>query len=145
VLSQEHHHALVFCARLKKANQTDAKTLQFFVNDFWITNTAAHFENEELWLLPIINDVAIKNRFLDEHLQIRNLIKDIKHNNGDIIKKALELADVLHHHVRFEERIMFPYLEKTISADKMAEIGIALSEVKISCQKFTPEFWKNEN
>jgi len=142
VLSQEHHHALVFCTRLKKGHLTDLKTLQLFVDDFWSTNTATHFDNEEKWLLPKIENNVIKEQFIAEHQQIRALVERIKSATDEIVEVAVELAQVLNNHVRFEERILFPYLEKTIPADKMAEIGIALSEVKITCQKFTPEFWK---
>ena len=144
VLSQEHHHALVFCTRLKKAHLTDVKTLQLFVDDFWSTNTATHFDNEEKWLLPEMENNEIKNQFIAEHQQIRALVSQIKNATDEVVEVAVELAQVLNNHVRFEERILFPYLKKKIPADKMAEIGIALSEVKITCQKFTPEFWKIE-
>lgn len=40
---------------------------------------------------------------------------------------------------------MFPYLEKTLQPNELATIGIALSEIEITAQEFTPEFWKNEN
>lgn len=141
-LSQEHHHALVFCTRLKKAHLTDVKTLQLFVDEFWSGNTETHFENEEKWLLPHIENNEIKNQFIAEHNQIRALVNQIKNATDKVAELAVELAQVLNDHVRFEERILFPYLEKTIFTDKMTEIGIALSEVKITCQKFTPEFWK---
>lgn len=145
VLSQEHHHALVFCSRLKKAHQTDLRTLQLFVNDFWTTNTAAHFDNEEKWFLPELLHNEIKKQFITEHQQIRSLVQRIKDETNDCVNLATELSVILNNHIRFEERTMFPFLEKTITAEKMNEIGKELSFVKISCQKFTPEFWKNEN
>ncbi|PJA08429.1 MAG: hypothetical protein COX70_03670 [Flavobacteriales bacterium CG_4_10_14_0_2_um_filter_32_8] len=145
VLSQEHHHALVFCSRLKKAHEMDLKTLQFFVKDFWTTNTSTHFDNEEKWFLPEIENNEIKTQFIAEHQQIRMLIKQIEEATTDVMGIVLKLSVVLINHIRFEERTMFPYLEKIIPSDRMGAIGIALSKIKINSQKFTPEFWKNED
>jgi len=145
ILSHEHHHGLVFCTRLKKAHQTDAKTLQLFVDYFWLNNLVPHFTNEEKWFLHEIENNEIKEQFIAEHQQIKTLVNCIKNSTNDLIELAIELSQVLNNHIRFEERIMFPYLEKTISANKLVEIGIALSKTEVSCNKFTPEFWKNEN
>ena len=49
ILSHEHHHGLVFCTRLNKAHQTDIKTLQLFLDDFWLNDLVPHFKNEEKW------------------------------------------------------------------------------------------------
>lgn len=145
LLSHEHHHGLVFCTRLKKAHQTDAKTLQLFVDDFWTNDLAPHFVNEEKWFLPEMENNEIKEQFIAEHQQIKTLVNCIKSSTKGLVELAVELSQVLNNHIRFEERIMFPYLEKTISANKLVEIGNALSEIEVSCNKFTPEFWKNEN
>lgn len=144
VLSQEHHHALVFCMRLKKAHQTEGITLQLFVNDFWSNELAPHFKNEEKWLLPELEDNEIKKQFIAEHQQIRTLVQRIKNSTEDYVAIALQLAEILNNHVRFEERKMFPYLETKITAHQFALIGKALSKKEITCHNFTPEFWKNE-
>lgn len=142
VLSQEHHHALVFCTRLKKAYQTDLKTLQHFVSDFWDNEQQNHFDNEEKWLLPEMKEEKLKNQFIEEHQQIRKLIAQIKEAKNDGVELATDLAIILNNHIRFEERVLFPYLEKTIETQKLVIIGEQLSEKEVSCHKFTPEFWK---
>ncbi len=142
VLSHEHHHALVFCARLKKAHQTDAKTIQLFVDNFWTNDLLPHFINEEKWFLPEMENNEIKEQFIAEHQQIKTLVNCIKNATKGLIDLALELSQVLNNHIRFEERIMFPYLEKTIATNNLVEIGNTLSNIEVNCNKFTPEFWK---
>lgn len=144
-LSHEHHHALVFSTRLKKAQRADIKTLQLFVDDFWKNYLLVHFENEEKLFLPLMPDTEIKRQFIAEHKQIKQLVQlllTLKNNNNEL---TLKLSGLILSHVRFEEKIMFPYLEKTFQPNELATIGIALSEIEITAQEFTPEFWKNEN
>lgn len=142
ILSHEHHHGLVFCTRLNKAHQTDIKTLQRFLDDFWLNDLVPHFKNEEKWFLAEMADNEIKEQFIAEHQQIRELVNRIQNSTQPVIELAAELAQVLNNHIRFEERILFPYLEKTIHTNKLLEIGNALSEIEVTCRKFTPEFWK---
>ena len=144
-LSHEHHHALVFCTRLKKAQRVDIKTLQLFVDDFRKNYLMVHFENEEKLFLPLMPDTEIKRQFIAEHQQIKQLVQlllILKENDNEL---TLKLSELILSHVRFEEKIMFPYLEKTLQPNELATIGIALSEIEITAHKFTPEFWKNEN
>lgn len=142
ILSHEHHRALVFCTRLKKGHQTDVKTLQLFLNDFWFNELVPHFKNEEKWFLPEMADNEIKEQFIAEHQQIRALVNRIQNSTQQVIELAVELSQILNNHIRFEERILFPYLEKTVSVKKLVEIGKALSEIEVTCRKFTPEFWE---
>ena len=144
-LSHEHHHALVFCTRLKKAQKVDLKTLQLFVEDFRQNYLSIHFENEEKLFLPLMPESEIKNQFIAEHQQIHQLVQlllTLKESDNEL---AIKLSELILSHVRFEEKIMFPYLEKTLQPNELATIGIALSEIEITAHKFTPEFWKNEN
>jgi len=146
VLSHEHHHGLVFCTRLNKAHKADDEILQSFVKEFWDNNLASHFESEERLLLPFLEDDKIARQFLTEHSQIRALIQAISENNHKNVKKdILKLAKLINDHIRFEERIMFPWLEKTLTPNELIAIGNELKDTEISVHQFSPEFWKNEN
>jgi hemerythrin-like domain-containing protein len=50
---------------------------------------------------------------------------------------------LLEEHIRFEERILFPYLEKLIPREELDEIGLQLEEdhAKKACLTWTDEFW----
>lgn len=145
VFSHEHHHGLIFCNRLKMSNQASDKILKVFVRDFWENHLSEHFENEEKLFLPLFRSSEIKVQFLWEHGRIKKLIKTIEESEGDIQKLSLDLADLINDHIRFEERIMFPWLEKTLNLDELKAIGDTLKDTEISAHNFLPAFWKNEN
>ncbi len=146
VLSHEHHHGLVFCARLNKAHKADDETLKSFVKEFWEHNLSSHFKSEERLLLPLLEDNKIAGQFLSEHNQIRALIQAISENNHKNVKSdILKLAKLIHDHIRFEERVMFPWLENALSPSELIAIGNELEKTEIIAPKFSLEFWKNEN
>ena len=145
-LSHEHHHGLVFCTRLKKANKTDDEILKSFVKEFWDNRLASHFECEERLLLPLLRENKMAKQFLSEHDQIKELIQAILETNSKNVKEdILKLAKLINDHIRFEERIMFPWLEKTLTPNELIAIGNELKDTEISVHQFSPEFWKNEN
>lgn len=146
VLSHEHHHGLVFCSRLKKANKADDLVLKSFVKEFWDNHLASHFESEERLLLPLLHDKEIAAQFLLEHAQIRKLIQAISENQNKNVKKdVLKLGTLINDHIRFEERTMFTCLEKTIAPNELIDIGNQLEETEVVGHQFLPEFWKYEN
>jgi hemerythrin-like domain-containing protein len=146
VLSHEHHHGLVFCSRLKKANKADDQVLKSFVKEFWDNQLASHFESEESLLLPLLQDNKIAEQFLSEHDRIRKLIQAISENQNKNVKEdALKLGILINDHIRFEERTMFPWLEKTITPNELIAIGNHLEETEVVGHQFLPEFWNYEN
>lgn len=146
VLSHEHHHGLVFCSRLKKANKTDDITLKRFVKDFWDNHLSGHFKSEENILLPYLVDGEITKRFILEHEQIRDLTKEIIEEKQSTKEHSLKLGELIKNHIRFEERTMFPWLEnEALTAKQLAIVGKKLGDTEITAHHFTPEFWKNEN
>jgi len=146
IFSHEHHHGLVFVSRLKKANQTDDKTLKHFVKDFWDKHLSAHLKSEEELLLPFLWDNDITTQFLSDHKQIHHLFEAIIKGEKLIKENAIKLATVLNNHIRFEERTMFPWLEnEALTSAELVVIGKKLEAEEISAHHFTPEFWKNEN
>jgi len=146
VFSHEHYHGLLFCTRLKKAEQANDKIVKQYILDFWEKYLIPHFTNEEKLFLPLFEkqqDKEIKTQFLSEHQQLKTMIKAI--DNVDIHQFALQFSTILNNHIRFEERKMFPWIQKNFSKEKLKPIGNALEKITIKAHQFTPEFWKNEN
>lgn len=145
--SQEHHHALVFCTRLKKADaSTEEKIIKDFINDFWENNLSEHFDLEEKLFLPAL---SVKNelitKFLDDHKELRALFSYCLQTSPIDLTKLKILADTLIAHIRFEERVFFPFLENELSTEVLTEIGKELGHKQILCSTFKPEFWKKGN
>lgn len=53
------------------------------------------------------------------------------------------LADALDNHIRFEERILFPYIEKEVPEEKLVELGKQLQQMHPLNEKdtYSDEFW----
>jgi len=142
VFSHEHHHGLIFAVRLRKAHQADAETLKRYIKDFWEDSLDAHFNNEENSLLNYITDVELKQRFLSEHQQIRALYKDIESVDADLVEKAKRFGVLINDHIRFEERILFPWLQENLTSAELKKIGSSLNETDVCAHTFSPRFWE---
>jgi len=145
VFSHEHYHGLVFCARLKKAEKASNTILKTYILDFWENYLISHFKNEEKLFLPLFEkkqNEEIKYQFLDEHQRLRNMIKKIDKSDIEVHPFAIQFSTLLNDHIRFEERKMFPWIQKNFAAKELAQIGSALSKTEIKAHQFTPEFWE---
>ncbi|NLR89877.1 hemerythrin domain-containing protein [Flammeovirga agarivorans] len=144
-LSHEHHHGLVFCHRLKKLNHTDQLTAVRYINDYYENHLRNHFTEEENTLAYLINDEKIKRRFLNDHNIISNIITNINITPSDVIEQGLALSQIINNHIRFEERILFPWLEENLSDKELFGIGndLNVEVTEIEGHAFEPEFWEN--
>ena len=142
VFSHEHHHGLIFAVRLRKAHQADAETLKRYINDFWEDSLDAHFNNEENSFLNYLTDVDLKHRFLSEHKQIRDLFKDIDEGDDDIVEKSKQFGVLINDHIRFEERILFPWLQENLTSEELKQIGSSLEDTDVCSHTYSPRFWE---
>lgn len=103
---------------------------------FWHEHGRRHFEIEERWLLPALPGQdpewsPLRQRVSDEHAAIRAAAADLESRCGDPpIDSAEALGELLHVHVRFEERELFAVLERRLSGDALAELGRAVAEAE---------------
>lgn len=143
ILSHEHHHGLMFCVRLKKASDTDSETLRSFVQDYWNNHLSDHFVREEKLLIPFTFNASLKNQLLNEHADIKLLVNKItQHKNDEITENAIILSKKVNDHIRFEERILFPWLQRNLNPNELRYIGEELDKIEISGHNYSPEFWK---
>ncbi|RLD22710.1 MAG: hypothetical protein DRI54_08230 [Bacteroidetes bacterium] len=142
VFSHEHHHGLIFAVRLRKAHQADAETLKRYIKDFWEDSLDTHFNNEENSFLNYLTDVELKHRFLSEHKQIRDLFKDIDECDDDIVKKSKQFGVLINDHIRFEERILFPWLQENLTSEELKQIGSSLEDTDVCSHTYSPRFWE---
>ena len=119
-LSHHHHHTLVVAQQLKKADKnTSVQQLTRDVIEFWKTDGEDHFRDEEEILLPLYSQYAdvdepeIKEMLL-QHVQIRGYVMKIRSTERPSIETFNQLGQLLDEHVRLEERIIFPKIEKVV-------------------------------
>lgn len=141
-LSREHHDGLLFAWKLRQGlnNDTAIETLGEYCHWYWKQHIEKHFHKEEdilLKFMPSDNKLAIQLN--EEHNGIRELILSID-QKPDTITIGL-LADFISRHIRFEERILFNYLERTLSQAELNHIHSQLDIAPISSDEWKEEFW----
>jgi len=125
-LSRDHHVALERALRLRRANEDDVTAAAAAFLAFFVADGERHFEQEETLLIPAIpaDAAALGRRVIDEHAEVRRLATKLGAEPD--VTTARQLGELLAHHVRFEERELFPLLESALPPARLAEIGAQL-------------------
>jgi len=132
-LSRDHHHALEVALRLRRAtDETLAEAVEHF-RSFWSRQGEQHFVIEERLVLPALADADAEwaeatRRVREEHGEIRAGAASLARVPS--VPAARGLGELLSVHVRFEERTLFPLLERRLSAAALADLGRALASAE---------------
>lgn len=123
-LSKEHHFSLLFCWKLRMGIQKkiDPDRIIRYVIHFWKSHLLPHFE-EELVLFKNAPSDPLVVQALEEHDEMNQLIQSL--NTISAEKKISALAEIerkTNDHVRFEERVLFPHLEKVLSQEVLKQV-----------------------
>ncbi len=125
-LSREHHGALSLALRARRVahggEPASVKSVADLVRQKFETELKPHFDQEENWLLPVLARAGEKflvQRTLAEHAELTDLADRLASPRPRVL---LAFADALSRHVRFEERELFPAIERLPNhAGKVAE------------------------
>lgn len=132
-LSREHLAALTCAKRLREMHDASAAACSFL--GFWERDGQRHFRIEEEVLLPAwatkveMLDWTGVNRMLDEHLEIRKQALRLRAGEGSD-EEIRALGALLHDHVRFEERSLFPRIEADLCGAALAELARAIERAE---------------
>jgi iron-sulfur cluster repair protein YtfE (RIC family) len=128
-LSQEHQHELAHARRLLRAAGAEPEerlaAASAYVDAFF-TEMVEHFRREEEILFPLYlrhaGSTPLLERILREHMQLHGLVRALRAAAaaGDIPPEALRtLGELLHDHVRVEERKLFEEIERIVPAAEL--------------------------
>ena len=83
----------------------------------------------------------LNQQAITEHEQLRSLVDEIARSAS--LQNINAFADLLEKHIRFEERVLFPYLETILPEEQLQSIGEQLEELhsNIATDDFADEFW----
>jgi len=145
-LSREHHSSLLFCWKIRQGlkNNLQPQRICDYVQYYWQQNLQPHFREEEKILFAPIKDRQVQ-RAINEHKQIRRQIEGLANNLAkiDIQKNLARIADMVDDHVRYEERTLFPHLEKKLNKEQLKNIGEQIQKQYSSplIDQYEDEFW----
>jgi iron-sulfur cluster repair protein YtfE (RIC family) len=136
-LSREHHGALILAQLLKKnappykGLPVDPMGKEAYAMGFYRDELAKHFEKEEEVLLKKILGTdprldELSGEIIAEHAGLRALFETV-HGAGDLAGHLHRLGVALEAHIRKEERIFFPLVEKVCSESLLSAIAKDLS------------------
>jgi hemerythrin-like domain-containing protein len=131
-LSRHHMIGLHLALKLKRAGKEESRlTIEEIVkdaDDFWNPDGQEHFREEEEILLPAYAQFEDINRteiieLLLEHVQIRSLFDKLLKSKEADLNVMHELGALLETHIRKEERVVFPMIEKALPEEKLQELA----------------------
>lgn len=144
VLSRDHHFGLLFCWKIRTGLKKNIplERIRPYVSYFWDNHLKQHFCEEETLLFALLRD-DLCNQAISEHNEIREYFEEISTTKNVPDYTLVLLADSLDKHIRFEERVLFPHIEKEVSEDVLAGIGNELVKLHETHEKDTypDEFW----
>jgi hemerythrin-like domain-containing protein len=144
-LSREHHFSLLFCWKINqglKKNVAPERIISY-VQYFWQHHMQLHFtEEENILYVPVHDNLVAKA--VEEHATLRQLVEGLQqYPNDNTAAQLSRLTDLIDKHIRFEERELFPHLEKTLEREQLDSIAKQLNKVPATSLKdsYADEFW----
>lgn len=131
-LSRHHMVALLLALNLRRVGTEKSistpEEMQLELKEFWIPEGQEHFrEEEEILAVAFAQhtnpDIPEIQDMLMEHVQIRALIDTILKMDEIDISVMHALGELLDLHIRKEERILFPMIEKALPEDVLQEMA----------------------
>ncbi|MFD2916201.1 hemerythrin domain-containing protein [Psychroserpens luteus] len=120
-LSREHHHGLLLSWKIRTGfkKNIEPKRIRIYANWFFEHHLIPHFEIEEAHIFSILEEENdLTKKALADHRRIKRLFSE---ENEDS-KTLSRIEEELEQHIRFEERILFPEIQKVATDAQMLEI-----------------------
>lgn len=146
--SREHNFGLQLCQKIKEGmkNNIEPKRISAYALFFFDKDLNRHFQDEEMFLFPKLErDDPMLKRALQEHQEIYYLINRIR---SDIQNLQLlnELSNSLEEHIRFEERVLFNFLQDKLTDAELMDLAEKNSEKENDVsQEWNDKFWNYKN
>jgi hypothetical protein len=140
-LSREHHEGLLLAWKIRQglAKGIAAERIAAYVQWFWEGELEDHFRREEAAFHSALPGAPLLARMQEEHEEIEGLL----HVNAQIADKELleDIAQKLNDHIRFEERILFPWIEEQLGSEKLDAIAMILDGGPKKERSWEDAFW----
>ncbi|WP_425075916.1 hemerythrin domain-containing protein [Psychroserpens sp. S379A] len=139
-LSREHHHGLLLSWKIRTgfSKAVNPERIRVYANWFFENHLIPHFEMEEAHIFPILNpDHEFIKRALADHKRLKRLFAKTE----DAAKILSIIEEELEQHIRFEERVLFPEIQKVATDVQMLQIE-KIHQPEVFKDKLDDEFWR---
>jgi len=138
-LSREHHHGLLLSWKIRAgfSKNVEPKRMKTYADWFFKSHLIPHFEMEEEHIFTILDaDNELVKRALADHRRLKRLFAE-----EDITTALSNIEEVLDAHIRYEERILFPEIQKAATEAQLEQIEKIHHEEGF-VDNLDDEFWK---
>ncbi|QQK76699.1 hemerythrin domain-containing protein [Salicibibacter cibarius] len=127
-LSHHHQNGLATALYLKRAGTEESEfsldAIKGKLKLYWEEGGQQHFRDEEELLLPAFAKYdALQqpeiSEMLIEHVQMRALVNQVLEATENEVDDMHQLGDILEKHIRKEERVIFPMIEKALPEEDL--------------------------
>lgn len=128
-LSRDHHFGLLCCWKIRQGirNEISPERIAAYVVYFRNLYLDKHFAEEETFLFNQLEHDQQCLQAIEEHRQLEIVMNGF--TDGATTVQLSDFADQLDAHIRFEERVLFPHLEKVLPEDTLTSLGETLEEL----------------
>ncbi len=136
-LSSDHQNGLAVANKLKysykptssEISPPSPELLKELLLKFFREHLHEHFKMEEEILAPFFPENEMMQRMLNEHVTLNKMISEIEAAPAG--KDTLnDFGKMLEAHIRFEERELFPMMEKNLTEEQLNEIEKRITDNK---------------
>ncbi|MDN3492269.1 hemerythrin domain-containing protein [Winogradskyella bathintestinalis] len=120
-LSREHHHGLLLSWKIRAGfnKEINPKRIRVYADWFFENHLIPHFKMEEQHIFPILDsNHELVKRALADHRRLKRLFEE-REDDTKILNKIEEELD---QHIRFEERVLFPEIQKVATEEEFLQI-----------------------
>lgn len=142
-LSREHHSGLLFSWKVKEGVRlgVSAERLKNYLNFFVNGHLIDHFDKEEKLLFNSVDD-PVCAQAKKEHSLLKAHVQMINASPAAHSKDFMDFIEILNGHIRFEERVVFPLLEKVLDKQTLNSIHDELELAdRPAKDEYPDEFW----
>ncbi|MBK8291412.1 MAG: hemerythrin domain-containing protein [Flammeovirgaceae bacterium] len=139
-LSHDHHHGLLLCWKIRTGIRKGISLdrIKRYVDFFFDSQLLGHFSIEEKYVFPILGEHKLVKRAIADH----RLLKRLFAAKTDLERNLVLIEEKLEDHIRFEERVLFPEIQKAGTADELKQVWIVHQDDTITEDSWDDEFWK---
>ncbi len=128
-LSQDHHFGLLLCWKIRTGLSLSVSPdrIASYTCYFFDHHLAPHFKGEEAFLFNLLAQKNEKRKEAErQHRRLRRLRIKLEEMPARQAITLGQIEEVLEAHIRFEERDLFPYLQRQLTEEQLKEIQTQL-------------------